>query len=237
MAQTKDPIDIGAAFTYATSDPDWMKKVVIAGLHMFVPLLGVVALFGWTREIFFRVKRGEEGLPDIQFGKHLSEGWAPIVALMSLSLLIFVLMIPMLCGGVFMAAAEETGSDAARFVGTLVMLLSQLLMMVGVLAINVLAPEFWRRGFHGEMGPVFSIGKSLRNIKDHAIPCLLVIVGFFVAQMVGSIGVMACYVGMFLTLPFSYVVMAHLVAQWDILVSGEEPPGAEDDDWQLAPKA
>lgn len=234
----KDPIDIGAAFSYATSDPDWMSKMAIAGLHMLIPIVGIVALFGWTRDIFLRVRAGEEGLPKMELGKHMELGWAPIVAILNISLLALVIVVPIMGSAVLLIAAEETGSEALEVLAVLAMLLSQVFTMIFALGINFLAPEIWRRGFHGEMGPLFSFGQSWRNVKGNLMPCFLVVVGFFVAQMAGSVGVMLCYVGMFLTLPFSYVVMAHLVAQWDALVNPEGAPEKPDDDeWEVAQKA
>ncbi|HJN74831.1 MAG TPA: DUF4013 domain-containing protein [Myxococcota bacterium] len=233
---TADPIDIGAAFSYATSDPDWMKKTAIAGLHMLIPLIGVIALFGWTRDIFWRVRRGEAGIPDMQFGRHLDQGWAPFIALMNVAVFVFVLLLPMMCAGGLIGVAQEVDAEWMEVLATLLMLATQLLVMAFALGVNFVIPELWRRGFHGEMGPIFSFGKSLRIVKDNALSCLLVIVGFFVAQIVGSIGVMACYIGMFLTIPFSYVVMAHLVAQWDALVNPDWKPEVEEE-WELASKA
>ena len=233
MAQP-DPIDIGAAFTYATSDPNWWKKMLVAGLCMFVPLLGWVVLFGWMRDIFLRVREGRSGLPDIHFMNHMSLGWAPLVAILNSALISVPMVLPALCGAGLMVTGAETDNPGLESLGVVAMAMAQLFIFVGSLALNFLMVELWRRGFHGEMGPALSFGSSLRHIKNHFVPCLMVFVGFIAANLVGVLGIALCYLGMFLTLPFAYVVQAHLIAQWDALVSGAQPP--TDEEWVLATK-
>lgn len=234
MAQA-DPIDIGAAFKFATSDPDWWKKMLVAGLVILIPLIGLVAMLGWMREIFFRVREGKEGLPSMDLGRHMGEGWTPLVAVLNLSLLAIPILFPMLCAGGFIAVGQETGNESLSSLGLIFMMISQGIVMLLSLGMNFIAPEVWRRGFHGELGPLFSFGSSLRTIREHAMPCLLVFVGFLAANLVASVGVFACYIGVFLTMPLAYVVQAHLLAQWDAIVTGHTPTPEEE--WELAQKA
>ncbi|MCP4805929.1 MAG: DUF4013 domain-containing protein [Proteobacteria bacterium] len=233
MAQS-DPIDIGAAFKYATSDPDWMKKMFVAGLFLLIPIIGLVAMLGWMREIFFRVRENKPGLPDIQFGRHIEQGWAPLVAVLNTALPTVPMVLPAFAAMGLVVVGQETGDEALANLGVTLMVGTQGLIMLMSVALNLVIPEFWRRGFHGELGPIFSFGSSLRAIRANFVPALIVFLGFLAANLASSIGIFFCYVGIFLTLPFAYVVQAHLIAQWDALLSGDIP--APEEEWELAQK-
>jgi uncharacterized membrane protein len=40
-------MDFGRAFSFVFEDPDWLKKVAIAGLVMLIPVIGQLVVLGW----------------------------------------------------------------------------------------------------------------------------------------------------------------------------------------------
>ncbi len=236
----KDPIDIAGAFKWVAADPDWLKKSAIVGLYMLIPIAGFLAVFGWMRRIFERVKRGQTGLPDIDFGPDLSYGIAPFVAMLNISLIVFaVYLVVGVAGVTLFAIADATCSSAVQSLAGVFMVLMQFVIMAMALGVNALMPEVWRRGFHGEMGPLFSPAVSIAAIKARPLACLLAVVGVMAASMAASVGVFLCYIGALVTMPAGYAVMAHIIAQWDDLVQGgdepAEPSGGEQ--WAVGPTA
>lgn len=223
-------IDIGAALEFAKSDPDWVKKCGIHGLVILIPIAGALALMGWSRKVYENAKTDERTLPDLDIGSEISYGIPPLVAMLNIMAVMFPLLI-VVWGVLFAlgigggAVGGALGEEAAGVVGilmTVVMLGVQLLFMVLMLGMQLLIPEIQRRGFNGEMGPLFSPGSSLRAVKANPKAYLMAIVGLFVANFIGSIGAMACYVGMFITLPFGSAMAAHILAQWDAIVQRSE---------------
>src|SRR5512133_1584007 len=81
-------MDFGRAFSHATQDPEWMKKIGIAGLLMFIPIIGWFAVLGWGLEITRRVINNDPGtLPDwSNFTDHLVRGLKGIVVSIAFSL-------------------------------------------------------------------------------------------------------------------------------------------------------
>ena len=58
-------MDLGLAFSFPFQDEEWIKKVLIAAVLLFIPVIGWFAVLGWGLEITRRVIRGsEEPLPD-----------------------------------------------------------------------------------------------------------------------------------------------------------------------------
>ena len=50
----------------------------------------------------------------------------------------------------------------------------------------------------------------------------MVVLGAIVFNMLGGVGVMACYVGMFVTIPLGMVGVTHVIAQWQNLVDQQQ---------------
>ena len=213
-------VDIGQAFSYLTADPQWMNKVVIMGLVTLIPVAGYLVLFGWMREIFERAKEGRKELPALDFGTQLEKGIAPFVAMLGPMAVMMLgmfgsqlLMIP------FALLAEATqGTAVAGAASALMGLLGvamSLVMMLAIFAMWVIVPEVMRRGLRGEMMPILSPKASFRAVKDNTSAFFMVLVGGFVFNMISQLGVMLCFVGMFLTMPLAMVGLSHLLAQWD----------------------
>ncbi|MFT5680174.1 MAG: hypothetical protein ACI8RZ_001080 [Myxococcota bacterium] len=223
-------IDIGAALEFAKSDPDWLKKCGMHGLVMLIPIAGLLALQGWTRKVYDNAKSGERTLPDLDIGSEVSYGITPLVAMLNVVAITLPLMIVIwivLAGLGFGVGAVggAMGEEAAGIMGILMMVVSLvvwLVFMVVMLGVQLLVPEIQRRGYNGEMGPLFSPGASIRAVKANPKAYLMTFVGLFVANLIASLGAMACYVGMFITMPFGSAMAAHLLAQWDAIVQRSE---------------
>ena len=218
-------IDIGAALEFAKSDPDWIKKCGMHGLVMLIPIAGFMALFGWSRKIYERVRVGERSLPELDLGTEVSHGIAPMVAILNTVVIMLPLLILMwgslMLVGFGGGALGSAGDAAAGIAGILTLVLMfgiQLIFMISVFAIQTIIPELQRRGYNGEMGPLFSPGASIAAIKGNPKAYLMTFIGLFVANFIGSVGMFACYVGGLITLPFGHAMAAHILAQWDAVV-------------------
>ncbi len=218
-------VEFGPALSGITSDPEWLKKYAMAGLFFLIPIAGPLAVLGWQRRIFEEARQGQtQMLPDLDFGNDISHGIPVLVAMLNLMVpmfvLIFGLMIVMAVFGAVGAGIDSAtdNSGVGSLFTTLGMLGSYAIMMLAIMLMNLAVPEIQRRGFNGEMTPLLSPMISVRAIMANPSAYLMVIIGLFIANMIGSIGVFACYVGMFLTLPMAMVMVTRLLAQWDAVV-------------------
>lgn len=200
-------------------DPDWMKKLGFAGLHMLVPFAGILAALGWQRRVFDGARQGVDELPTPAFMDDLKLGIDPFIAVLNVVLVLFPLVLVLF--GVPMAltfVGGAIGGDAAQVLGMVGGLLSMLAMLVWfavIVGLNVLMPELLRRGMRGERFPLFSPGASVGAIRGNAMPYLMLIVGFFIANFVGGLGIWLCCVGMLITQPAAMAGIANLLGQWD----------------------
>jgi hypothetical protein len=222
-------IDIGEALKYPFTDPEWLSRSAIMGLMILVPLVGPFVLFGWMAQVAERVRSGTPGLPPLDFGGQLSAGFKLFISLFTV---IFVSVFGVLIlQGLIMGASfglgaliKEVGGPeglvaAFSVAGTLVMFAVHMMFALGI---NVLMPEIYRRGFAGELFPLGSPGRSIRRIRGATGAFFLTVLGIFVASMMGGLGALACYLGVFVTLPLGYAATAHLICQWEAVSGGPD---------------
>jgi hypothetical protein len=212
-------IDIGAALEFAKSDPDWVKKCGLHGLMLLIPIVGGLSVLGWSRKIYETAKTGEQTFPDLDLGSEISHGVAPLVALLNIMAIVLCASV---LSGVGTAISSMVGGDAGGVIGIVVMLLISAMMMLIAIMSLVMLPEIQRRGYNGEMGPLFSPRASLRAIKANPKAYAMTILGLFVAGFISSIGGIACWVGALFTVPFGNAMGAHILAQWDSMVQLSE---------------
>ncbi len=114
-------MEIGKAFTFVTEDEQWITKVLIGGLIQFVPLLGTIAILGYSYRVAQNVARGNpRPLPAWgEFGDFLGRGFLALI-IQIVYLLPFIVLY-----GVFLfltvagAAAAEDSEAVAGVLGLL----------------------------------------------------------------------------------------------------------------------
>ncbi|MDG1484212.1 MAG: DUF4013 domain-containing protein [Myxococcota bacterium] len=212
-------IDIGAALEFAKADPDWVKKCGLHGLVLFIPIAGTLSMLGWSRKVYEGAKTGDRTLPELDIGSEVSHGIAPLVAVLNLIAVLFPVIIFFVIGT---AIGSAVGGEMGGIISIIIMLLLFGMQIVVSLMMIAIMPELQRRGYNGEMGPLFSPGTSFRAIKANPKAYAMTVLGLFVAQLISSIGAFACYIGVFITMPFGNAMAAHILAQWDSMVQLNE---------------
>src|SRR6185295_13420584 len=129
----KPKIDLFAALTYATADPDWVRKSLIAGVVFFIPFVGPFILLGWQKRLVAQALTNPE-IPAIDFGPDLVEGLRVFVALMVTTAPAIVIMLAIQCAA-FVPALLPLDSDGAR---AAIGMATTFLMMGGTLIFMVL---------------------------------------------------------------------------------------------------
>lgn len=219
LPTTRTSIDLSEALSYPFQPPDWWKRYLLLGLISVIPLAGIFILFGWQARIFDRVRAGNSEVPGIDMGTDIKRG-AKIFGSFLLNTLPLVLPVY----GLFFVGMGllEFGGEEMLPVALAVLLPSYVLMLMGALLINVVFPEIERRAFLGDWLTLLRPRKSFRVVRAAPTSYLMALIGMFVGNMLGSLGVMACYFGIFLTMPIGYAVASHCIAQWSMIVDDIE---------------
>lgn len=228
MSDPRARIDLGKAFSFVSSQPGWISKLLLPGILGFIPVVGTVALLGWQRRIVASLRAGSMELPEMDVADDLKGGLAPTLAVLNVGGLMLIGVFIGFLGFLLVEIGEATGnrtvSDLMDAAALLFGLASFTLTFVLGLATFGLMPELLRRGHQGELLPVAHPKESLRAARSHTQLLVTAGLGCVIASALGSLGGVLCGVGLAVTVPWAVAAMGHLVVQWSRVVEGAPPP-------------
>ena len=203
----------GDAFTFVFQDPDWFKKIIIPGLvGLLIPIIGQIFLLGWALKITLNVIRNNPNpLPEMDFGGDLGRGFkAWIVGLVySIPMIVFYLPIMILS-----FIASESGEQSMAVVVAIAGACFGFLMFLYGIVMGLMLPAAYARvAVEDTIGAGLAFGEVFRMVKNNLVTYLLILVGVVAASFIGSLGSIACFVGIFITMPYSFAIMGHLYGQ------------------------
>jgi hypothetical protein len=217
-------MDIGSAFTFMFDDEDWIKKLAIGGGIVFLgilllPLLGVgllvlLLLGGYMIEVLRNVRDGRPTpLPEwADFGGLFKTGL--FVGL--IGLVYYIPVIILACGSGLVGALPEladVGSDAVEMVAFLTICLNCVQFIVSIAVAFVMPAAIIRFAQYGTFGSAFQFGEIFSFIKDNLGDYIIVFLLNWVAGLVAGFGLILCFIGVFFTLFWSYLVAGNLYGQ------------------------
>jgi len=189
---------VGDAFGFPFRDPRWIEKILIQGLILIIPIVGLIATAGWMLMTLDNLRAGRQELAPAGF--HLSRGIGLFGAWFIYTL---VLSLPgdVLSGvGSSMNANHSFSGSPFAGLGSLVGLAAQLLLYFLLPSIIVMT---YHRGFSGGMDVDGVWRLATGNVNNSVMGGLIM----FVAGIIGALGIVACCVGVFFTGAYAAAVM------------------------------
>lgn len=211
-------MDFAKPFSFVFEDQNWLKKLAIAGLITLIPIVGFMYLLGWGLEITRQLIRKEPVLlPDTDFSKYLTRGLKAFVIGLVYSIPSIILQIPTQISN-FMTSTSASYDDGSGVVtGSLyvVILCASLLNLVYSLILMFVMPAAYNLFLvnEEEISAGFRLGEIFAMIKKVPVAFLLVLVGTIIASFIGGLGVIACIIGLLITIPYSTLIMSHFYGQ------------------------
>ncbi len=223
-------MELHASFSYPFRDPDWFRKVLLAGLILLIPVVGALVILGWELDIIRRVIRGSDAaIPSPQPGIHLRDGLRSagifllylVPLLLAFALLEAGIRLPPVVG----LKAEDAGTLAGVLgwiFGVLCVLLALGLPLLAYAAIARFADS-------GRLKDAFRLRQILPLVAGAPAAYLPLLPGLVFQFLAGSIGVFVCCFGLVVSLPYGLAVQAHWIGQAYIKASaeGNRPPEAD----------
>lgn len=208
-----------AAFRFAFGDPNWMLNALIGWLFSLIPIIGQIVVFGWCAEITQRLaRRHPNPIPKLELGDfsyHLNRGVAPFVVA-----LVFQLVVGAVAGvlwGATGAAVMLVGSVAGDPVVTAVVgaLLGGLALVVSLLLGPIPGSAQCLAEVSTNVTEGFAVGRVLELARrTYFVQIFQGIVFSFVALALVSLGLVACFVGVYLVTTTLHVAGTHL--RWQL---------------------
>lgn len=208
-------MDFGKAFAFQFEDPDWLKKIGIAALLLFIPLLGVLWVTGWSLEITKRVIRRE---PDPlaawdDFGGLLVRGFQVFIIgfVYALPIILLSTCISILFPSVFDPNASN--DNVASAIWVVVVCINCLSLLYGILLAFVIPAALGNFAAKEQFGAAFRFGEVLGLVRAAPMAYLLALIGNFIAGIIAMLGIILCFVGVLITNAYAQSVIGHLVGQ------------------------
>jgi hypothetical protein len=195
---------VGDAFGFAFRDPKWVEKILIQGLILIIPIVGLIATAGWMLMTLDNIRAGRQEIAPAGF--HLSRGIGLFGAWFIYS---FVLSLPgdVLSGiGSATSANHNYSGSSVSALGSLLGLAAQLLLYFLLPSIIVMTD---RHGFSGGMDVDGVWRLATSNMNNSMMAGLIM----FVAGIISVVGIVACCVGVFFTGAYAAIVMTG-AASW-----------------------
>ena len=207
-------MDIGAALTYVTKDEAWLKKVLVGGLLLLIPLIGGLIMYGFGVRIVRNVLAGEPNpLPEWDdIGGDLSRGFFVWLGTIIWSIPIYVLY-----GCTFaLSASSDAGSILSLFLNFCVIL--PLSLLLGAFVSPTIIGRF---AVTDDFKSMIQFNEVLATIRGIGIgPYVMYFVLILIASIVASLGIIACFIGVIFTLAYAIFAMSHGIGQLARLAPG-----------------
>lgn len=217
-----DQLDIGAIITSPTKDPEWLKKCAIIGLMMLIPIAGALNLSGWMKAIADKHLANapdKDILPEANLN-YMGAGWRFFLAYLPVMGIVFLMM--MVAGGVVGLAAATGNNRQMESIVLGIVLLFYGAILLFALGMAVVGPAImFLHIVDGEPWASIQFRRMFEVIKQGGTQYLLLFVAVLVAGMIGQLGVIACYFGLFVTIPFGQAMVARAIADYAKILKPE----------------
>ncbi|HEY1419821.1 MAG TPA: DUF4013 domain-containing protein [Candidatus Dormibacteraeota bacterium] len=203
---------IADAFTWPVRDPGWPSKLLVIALILLIPIVGTINGIGWMLTALDRLRAGDQTLPPANLG-YLGRGFRLFTVI-----LVYGLAIALLAGLVYLPAVlifvhQGQGNANAAVVsgGVLLSLLSFSIATLGTLALNFVMPSIVLATDRGGIAGGLRFAKVVRSARFSLSASLIAGLMLIAAGFIGSVGVVACGVGVLFTSAYSLAMQAWIV--------------------------
>ncbi len=226
-------LDIGRALKYSFEDPEWVTKLLIGALLMFVGimfsflLVGLIPLMmlnGYVIAVARNVARDNDvPLPRWEnFGELLADGFRQWVATFIWSLPLLILYIPLI---IFFVLASSGDSDTLAGLAFLTTIICGLPAMAYGLFLALISPIItWQIAAEGSISAALDVRRVWQILRDNLGSVVIIaLVIWGVNVLAQTLGMLICGVGIFVTLIWSLWVQGHLIGQLGRMAQGTPP--------------
>jgi len=203
-------MDFAQAFSFPFQDKEWIKKIVVTALISLIPILGGIAVLGWSLEVARRLIRGEAPvLPDwSNFGGLLSLGIKGFVVSLVLSIPLIVLYLP-----ASLLSAFADSEQMATLLSIVSICTGCLGLLYAIAFMFVLPAAYGQLAATDSLAEAFNVRKLVSLIRNAPAAYLIVVLGLLVAGIIAPLGVILCVIGVFFTFAYTLAVEGHLFGQ------------------------
>ena len=205
------------AFAWPLKDPDWLTKLLIVALILLIPIVGAINGLGWMLACLERLRAGEERLAPANL-RYIGRGFPLFVVNF-----VYILGVAVVAGLIYVpaviVAANQSQGQANPALLSLAVLLSLLAFSVatlGSLALDFAMPSIVLATDRGRIPGGLQLNAVLRTARANISNTLIAGLMLIAASFVGSLGLVACGVGILFSTAYALAMQAWIVRSFEI---------------------
>ncbi len=212
------------AFVWPVRDPQWLGKVAIIALILLIPIAGQINGLGWMLATLDRLRAGDESLPPANF-RYLGRGVRLFAVQLVYSVVLVLIVAVFYAPAVLVFVHEGRGSANLGLIsfGLLLNLLSFSIGSLGSLALNFLMPSIVLATDSGGIGGGLRISDVVRRARGSITNTLIAGLMLIAASFIGSLGSIACVIGILFTLAYSLAIQAWIIRSFELGAGAPSP--------------
>ncbi|MHB1318031.1 MAG: DUF4013 domain-containing protein [Anaerolineae bacterium] len=220
-------MDIGKSFAFVVEDKNWIKKVAIGGVVTVIPILNLVATGYGLRVLKNVAEERAEPLPEWDdWGGDFVKG-----LLVTLGSLIYALPAILASGlGSMVSALAYSGSRQGTGVAeALTIGISCLAGLWGLIVGLWMPAAMVNYAARGQFSGMFEFQRIWTLISDNIGNYVTALVVMIIASIAGSLGFIACVIGIIFTMFYATIVGMHALGQFAReagAIAGDDVPSA-----------
>jgi hypothetical protein len=205
------------AFVWPVRDPAWLTKLLIISLTLLIPVVGAINAIGWMLASLDLLRAGDERLAPAHLG-YLGRGIRLFAVNLVYSLAIGLVVAVIYVAAVWMASRESQGAASAGLISAAIALslLAFSFATLGSLVLNFLTPSIVLATDRGGIAGGLSVGSVLRHARANLADTLIAGLMLIAAGFIGSLGLIACGIGVLFTTAYALAMQAWVVRSFEI---------------------
>jgi hypothetical protein len=208
---------IADAFVWPARDPEWLTKLLIIALTLLIPIVGAINGLGWMLATLDRLRAGEERLAPANLG-YIGRGFRLFVVnltyALALSLVAGLIYVPALA----VASNQSHGSPNAAMVSfaILLSLAAFSVATLGSLTLNFASPSIVLATDRGGIAEGLRVSAVVRRARANLSNTLIAGLMLIAAGFIGSLGLVACGVGVLFTTAYALAMQAWIIRSFEV---------------------
>ncbi|HEY4025751.1 MAG TPA: DUF4013 domain-containing protein [Candidatus Dormibacteraeota bacterium] len=203
--------ELSDSIAWPSRDPEWVSKVLLNGLILFIPIVGQLVVLGWMLAALDNLRAGQPVLPPAGFS-HIGRGVNLFVVILVYGVVLAV-VVTVLVGAGFAIALSASGSFSA--LGVVLTLLGYGIVLLAYLALALASPAIIVATERGGIAGGLNVVGVIRLLSADVEMSLRVGLFALVSYVIGGAGAIACGVGQLFTTPYGYAVLAGVVHYYE----------------------
>ena len=204
------------AFSWPFRDPQWVSKLLILALTLLIPVVGSINGLGWMLASLDRLRAGEETLAPANLryiGRGIRLFAVEFIYAIGITIVALLIFLP----AIALSVNQGQGSANSALIAAAV-----LLNFIGFSAITVLSlaltfamPAIVLATDQGGIAAGINLGAVVRRSRMNLTHTLIVGLMLIAASFVGSIGAVACGIGVVVTSAYALAMQAWIIRSFE----------------------